>query len=189
MAQIGTIVTEEIKAEFDNVARSRGTTSSRLAAAIIADFLRRGAATVQPPHDAMWDPPAPVERKESEAKTEQVFVRLEPFYFEALGQLAQERLWYRGTYLANLFRAHVTGAPVFCEAEINAVRQVAKQLADIGRNINQIARKLNVSLEHAHLVTSVDFELIKMLIDLEANAVKNLMRANVRGWGVRDAEA
>jgi len=189
MAQIGTIVTDEIKAQFDLEARSRGTTSSRLAAAIIGDFLAQGAVTDKAAGKTPWVPPMTMQAKEVEAKTEQVFVRLEPFYFEELGRLAQERLWYRGTYLANLFRAHVTNSPVLCEAEINAVRQVARQLADLGRNINQIARKLNASLEHAHLVTSRDFELVKMIIDLESSAVRNLMQANVRGWGVCDAEA
>jgi len=189
MAQIGTIVTDEIKAQFDLVARSRGTTSSRLAAAIIADFLGQGTVADQVSRQTPWAPPITAQSKEVEAKTEQVFVRLEPFYFGELGRLAQERLWYRGTYLANLFRAHLTRSPVLCETEINAVRQVARQLADLGRNINQIARKLNASLEHAHLVTSLDFELVKMLIELESTAVRNLMQANVRGWGVCDAEA
>ena len=189
MAQIGTIVTDEIKAQFDLAARSRGTTSSRLAAAIIGDFLAQGVVMDKAEKKTPWVPPMTMQAKEVEAKTEQVFVRLEPFYFEELGRLAQERLWYRGTYLANLLRAHVTNSPVLCEAEINAVRQVARQLADLGRNINQIARKLNASLEHAHLVTSLDFELVKMIIDLESSAVRDLMQANVRGWGVCDAEA
>ena len=59
----------------------------------------------------------------------------------------------------------------------------------MGRNLNQIARKLNTSVEHAHLVASIDFELIKMLIELETNAVRDLMKANVHGWGVSDGEA
>jgi len=189
MAQIGTIVTDEIKVQFDLVARSRGTTSSRLAAAIIADFLTQGNVADEVSRQTPWTLPITAQSKKVEAKTEQVFVRLEPFYFEELGRLAQERLWYRGTYLANLFRAHVTRSPMLCEAEVNAVRQVARQLADLGRNINQIARKLNASLEHAHLVASLDFELVKMLIELESTAVRNLMQANVRGWGVCDAEA
>lgn len=189
MAQIGTIVTDEIKAQFDLAARSRGTTSSRLAAAIIADFLTHGTVTARASRQTPWTPPVSVQAKNVETKTEQVFVRLEPFYFEELGRLAQERLWYRGTYLANLLRAHITKSPVLCEAEINAVRQAARQLADLGRNINQITRKLNASLEHAHLVASLDLELVKMLIELESAAVRNLMQANVRGWGVSDAEA
>lgn len=187
MAQIGTVVSEEVKAKFDVEARSRGTTSSRLAACLIEGFL-----TQQPNFDgqsrdqAIWGCSQVEGPEPGETKTEQVFVRMEPFYFNELGRLAQERLWYRGTYLANLFRAHLTGAPVLCDAEINAVRQVARQMADLGRNVNQIARKLNISPGHADLVRSIDFDLITMLIDLESEAVKRLMRANVRGWGVCD---
>ena len=189
MAQIGTVVTDEIKVQFDLAARSRGTTSSRLAAAIIADFLARGTIADHALRQTAWTPPITVQSKEFEAKTEQVFVRLDPFDFEELGRLAQERLWYRGTYLANLFRAHLTRSPVLCEAEINAVRQVARQLADLGRNINQIARKLNASPESAHLAFGADFELVRMLIEIETTTVKDLLKANLRGWGVSDAQA
>lgn len=72
--------------------------------------------------------------------------------------------------------------------EIQAVRQVARQLADLGRNISQIARKLNTSLEHAHLVSSVDFEVVKMLLELETNTVKDLLKSNIRGWAVSNAD-
>jgi hypothetical protein len=58
MAQIGTIVIDEIKAKFDLVARARGTTSSRLAAAVIADFLKQGEITAQPRQQNTWNPPA-----------------------------------------------------------------------------------------------------------------------------------
>jgi len=189
MAQIGTVVSDEIKAKFDIAARSRGTTSSRLAASLIEIFLAQPVHAEGQPHRSTWHDSKIVAHEGSETKSEQVFVRLEPFYFNELGRLAQERLWYRGTYLANLFRAHLTGSPVLCDAEISAVRQVARQMADLGRNVNQIARKLNTAPEHADLVRSIDFELIKMVIDLESDVVKRLIRANVSGWGVCDAEA
>ena len=188
MANIGTVVSTETTVEFESVARARGTTTSRLAASLIAEFLnqdtcKRPVNWSEQLHIPAAIPPHP------EAKTEQVHVRLEPYYFDELGRLANERHWYRGTYLGNLFRAHLDRRPVLCEVEINAVRQVARQLADMGRNLNQIARKLSTSLDHAHLVTSIDFELVKMLIEIETTVVKNLMKANVRGWGVSDAEA
>jgi hypothetical protein len=192
MATIGAAVTAETKAEFNSAARARGTTPSRLAASIIEDFLKRDAGNTS----SLLPVPAPplplptsVPAVPSGARTRQVFVRLEPYYHGELVRLASDRVWFPGTYLANLFHAHVDQRPVLCNAEINAVRQVARQLADMGRNINQIAKKLNTSLEHAHLVTSVDFEIVKMLIELENNAVKDLMKANVRGWGVCDGEA
>lgn len=194
MATIGAAVSAATKAKFDEVAHARGATPSRLAASIIEDFLEREAGKTP----SLLPAPAPAQDLSAlaaatpapgEAKTKQVFVRLEPYYHAELGRLAAERAWFPGTYLANLFLAHVDRRPVLCNAEIHAVRQVARQLADMGRNINQIARKLNISLEHAHLVSTVDFELVKMLIELETNAVKDLMKANIRGWGVSDAEA
>jgi hypothetical protein len=113
-------------------------------------------------------------------------VRLDPYYFAELGRLARERNWYRGTYLANLFCAHADRRPVLCDAEIDAVRKVARQLADLGRNINQIAKKMNASPDKTHLAG--DLELIRMLVDLEAAAVKCLVKANLRGWGISDGE-
>jgi hypothetical protein len=188
MATIGTAVSAKTKVEFESAANIRGTTASRLAASLIEHFLQQEAGK-DGPTDRLKLPSAAVASSgRTDAKTEQVHVRLEPFYFAELGRLANERHWYRGTYLGNLFRVHLDRRPVLCDVEINAVRQVARQLADMGRNINQVAKKLNTSLEHAHLVTSIDFELVRILIELETNAVKDLMKANVRGWGVSDVE-
>lgn len=187
MPTIGVAVSTEMKAEFESVARARGATASRLGASIIEDFLKReGGKTpsLLPAPTRALPTVAAVAGPGTEARTKQVFVRLEPYYYDELNRLATERAWFAGTYLANLFCAHVDRRPVLCNAEIQAVRQVARQLADMGRNINQIAHKLNTSLEHAHLVGTVDFEVVKMLIELETTVVKDLMRANVRGWGV-----
>jgi len=192
MATIGAAVSAATKAEFDFLARARGATPSRLAASIIEDFLkyqRGNLPSLLPTLTPAVQPTTLVPSAADEARSKQVFVRLEPYYHAELVRLSTERAWFPGTYLANLFHAHVDQRPVLCDEEINAVRQVARQLADMGRNINQISRKLNTSLEHAHLVSSVDFELVKMLIELETNAVKALMKTNVRGWGVSDAEA
>ena len=189
MPTIGAAVSAKTKTEFDAAAAKQSVTASRLAAALIVDFLAKDAKETAVPDSPFVRLPNEPAAARGGSKTEQVFVRLDPYYFAELGRLASERNWYRSTYLANLFHAHADRRPVLCDVEINAVRQVARQLADMGRNLNQIARKLNVSLEHAHLTMSVDFELIRMIIELEANVVKELLRANLRGWGVQDAEA
>lgn len=188
MPTIGAAVSAETKEKFEAIALARTLTVSRLAASLIADFLSREQEQTRKSEDEVADHRTCASARGG-SKTQQVFVRLDPYYHAELGRLAAQRNWYRGTYLANLFLAHVDQRPVLCDAEIRAVRQVARQLADMGRNLNQIARKLNTSLEHVHLVRTVDFELIKMLLELETNAVKDLIRANLRGWGVTDAEA
>jgi hypothetical protein len=188
MPTIGAAVNEVTKDRFESAANARGTTASRLAASLINDFLTQGQVDVVPGRGATLVPSETMDARHG-ARTEQVYVRLDPYYFEELGRLARERDWYRGTYLANLFHAHADRRPVLCEAEINAVRQVARQLADMGRNINQIAKKLNASPESAYLAMGADFELVRMLIEIETTTVKDLIRANLRGWGVIDGQA
>lgn len=187
MPVLGIWVDDQTKSRFEAVARARSTTASRLAAPLISEFLSQDSRDRAIPQAASLPLSTLPGASVIQPKSLQVFVRLEPHYFAELDRLASERRWYRGTYLRNLFRAHVERCPVLCVDEINAVRQVARQLADMGRNVNQIVKQLNASIEHAHLVKSLDFELIRTLIEMETCAVRNLMRANVRGWGVQDA--
>jgi hypothetical protein len=188
MPTIGAAVNQATKDLFEAAADARTTTASRLAASLIAEFLERETDELPPAVRPAVITSLPA-GSHGGARTEQVFVRLEPFYFAELQRLAKERNWYRGTYLANLLYAHVDRRPVLCDREVDAVHQVARQLADIGRNINQIAKKLNTSAENAHLVRAMDFDLIRILIDLETTTVKDLIRGNVRGWGVDDGQA
>jgi hypothetical protein len=158
-----------------------------LAGALITDFIKgeqgghsRTAADSELPAQAY-------QGTHVGTKTQMVHVRLEPYYYNELGRLAAQRRWYRSAYLANLLYAHVDRRPVLCHDEVNAVRQVARQLADIGRNINQIARKANIEPERVDL-SAVDFHLIRMLLDVETAAVKELVHANLRTWGATDVQ-
>jgi len=187
MAVIGARVDEEIKEAFDALARARSVTTSRLAGALIKDFIRDENGGHAQTTASAGLPAQAYAAAHAGAKTEMVHVRLEPYYYNELGRLAAQRRWYRSAYLANLLYAHVDRRPVLCHDEVNAVRQVARQLADIGRNINQIARKANIDSGSLDL-SAVDFELIRMLLDIEATAVKQLVLANLRTWGATNVQ-
>lgn len=187
MAVIGARVDGEIKEAFDALARARSVTTSRLAGALITDFIKgeNGADAHKPAHTEL--PAQAYPAAHAGAKTELVHVRLEPYYYDELGRLAAQRRWYRSAYLANLLYTHIDRKPVLCHDEVNAVRQVARQLADIGRNVNQIARKVNIDPDCADL-SAFDFELLRMLLDVETAAVKELVHANLRTWGTTDVQ-
>lgn len=187
MAVIGAAVDSGTKQAFDAIARSRSVTTSRLAGALITDFIRAEKGDQVVTAEAPGLPALAHAAVHAGAKTEQVYVRLEPYYYDELGRLAAQRRWYRSAYLANLLYAHVDRRPVLCHDEVNAVRQVARQLADIGRNVNQIARKVNIDPDRADL-SALDFELIRMLLDVETAAVKDLVHANLRTWGATDVQ-
>jgi hypothetical protein len=186
MAVIGAAVDSGTKEVFEALARARSVTSSRLAAVLIRDFIRAEEGNRQRTTETGLPAVAYVPAHAG-AKTEQVYVRLEPYYYDELGRLAAQRRWYRSAYLANLLYAHIDRRPVLCHDEVNAVRQVARQLADIGRNVNQIARKVNIDPDRADL-SAFDFELIRMLLDVETAAVKELVHANLRTWGATDVQ-
>jgi hypothetical protein len=188
MATIGAAVDDATKERFKAEAAARVMTESRLAAAVIVQFLSGDLALTQAAGQGVIVPPPVAPPAQAEAKTEQVFVRLQPYYYDELGRLASARKWYRGTYLANMLYAHVDRRPVLCQDEIDAVRQVARQLADVGRNINQIAKKLNSSPKETHHAFALDLDLLNMMLDLEMTTLKELLRANMRGWGVSDDE-
>ncbi|MCS0585437.1 plasmid mobilization relaxosome protein MobC [Massilia pinisoli] len=186
MAVIGAAVDSGTKEVFESLARARSVTSSRLAAVLIRDFIRAEEGNRQQTTDTDLPAAAHIPARAG-ARTEQVYVRIEPYYYDELGRLAAQRRWYRSAYLANLLYAHIDRRPVLCHDEVNAVRQVARQLADIGRNVNQIARKVNIDPDHADFST-LDFELIRMLLDIETAAVKELVHANLRTWGATDVQ-
>lgn len=158
------------KKRFIAAAYTRSRTASCQLGILIDEFL--GIELLHEP-----DSPAP-----GGAKTKDVSVRLTPHHYAELHRLARAQHWHRSTYLAHLFDVHLTGNPRFCEDEVAALRQLARQLADIGRNINQIAKSLHCSLDNAHMAMALDFDALKTLIEVETVMVKELVRANVQSW-------
>jgi hypothetical protein len=188
MPTIGAAVTEVTKTAFASAARTRHTTSSRLSASLIHEFLARengNASTIA--QASMLEPMANDGVACDETKTKQVFIRLEPYYYAELGRLAAEKLWPRSTYMANLFYAHADRRPVLCNTEIDALRQVARQMLEMGRNLKHVLRNQRNAVEPVRMVTYAEFKLLEILIESETNAVRSLIKANLLGWGVSDA--
>lgn len=169
-----TRVTDEVKAAFLAKAKVNGLSEARLLDMIVAAFLQHNP----PALDSVES------QKSDDVKSENVRVRLSVSEYQELARLAAVRHWKRSTYLAHLFHVHITGQPRFSEDEMLSLREVTTQLSALGRNVNQIARALNTSLDEAHLALAVPFEKMKMLIDQERASVKDLVRANLKSWGV-----
>jgi hypothetical protein len=125
-------------------------------------------------------------RGDDETKTKQVAVRLQPYYYAELERLAGDKQWPRSTYLANLFYAHADKRPAFCDAEIHALRQVARQMSQMGRAFHHMVEHLRNAPEDIHIVSCAELKLLELLLESEVKAVKALIKANLVGWGVCD---
>lgn len=169
---LGAAVDAVRKTTFDAIAQERAVTSSRLLGVLIDDFLHHA------PSPGRLAPPL------GGPKTEKVSVRLSPYHYVELQRRADAQQWSRSTYLANLFYIHLDAKPRFNADEVGALRQLARQLADMGRNVNQIAKSLHCSLDNAHMAMALDFDVLNMALDVETRLVKDLVRGNLDGWGV-----
>jgi transcription elongation factor len=60
----------------------------------------------------------------------------------------------RSQAFLSIFRAFHFNEPQFCAGEVGAINKLKIQLQAIGRNLNQIARKINTSLQDSDLMNA-----------------------------------
>jgi hypothetical protein len=176
LKRVSAWVEMELKEAFVSAAKAQGNTESGLLGLLIGTFLKRNPAL---PEQAAED---------GETKTDRVTVRFTKAEGRDLQRLASARGLKRSAYLGGLFRAHVTREPYFAEEEIGALREANRQLSAIGRNVNQIAKALNTSLDDTDMAKAVEYQKMKVLLDSHRQEVKALIRANLKSWGVSDGE-
>jgi hypothetical protein len=177
LKRISAWVEKELKEAFVKAAKAHGNTESGLLGLLVGTFLKRNPAL---PDQSADD--------ECETKTDRVTVRFTRNEGRELHRLASARGLKRSAYLGGLFRAQATREPYFSEDEIGALREANRQLAAIGRNVNQIAKALNTSLDQADIAKAFEYGQMKALLDEHRQEVKALIRANLKSWGVADGD-
>lgn len=172
-SQISTYVMPEVKSAFNAVVRAHGTTESRLLGSLVDFFLKRNPL------------PAPAVATPASAaaiKSERVTLRLTPAEYADLAARAHAQGMSKGAYLAALFKAQARSQPQWTGEELQALREATRELTAIGRNLNQIARALNTSLEHADRARAMELEALHAQVERERQAVKALIKANLKAW-------
>jgi predicted HicB family RNase H-like nuclease len=109
-------------------------------------------------------------------------VRMPEYVRDAAAQRAGEKGLRLSPWVCALVQSHVTALPVLVGREIDAVEASNRELAAIGRNINQIARALN---EAFFQTERVRLELLRDLAEvIEQNraAIRGLVKASRNAW-------
>ncbi len=119
----------------------------------------------------------------NELKTDRVSVRLTKHCLQkvqqqaiAEGYLSQSN-WVRASIMANLYRE-----PVLTDEEMKVLRESNRQLAALGRNLNQIARVLNIDFRHSDKITREMIEILDNKIADHKSMVNELINKNCRRW-------
>ena len=85
-------------------------------------------------------------------------------------------------YVVDAVRAALTQEPQFGMAEVEALGQSNYQLQAIGRNLNQMARRLNADQPGSPSIAAL--ERLAAKIDAHTEIVQAAMRASLERWNV-----
>jgi hypothetical protein len=109
-------------------------------------------------------------------------VRLTTSEKEKLVELAALENCSPQIWITNVLRATLTHQPQCGMREIEALGESNYHLLAIGRNLNQIAKKLNYGLPSS--VTVEKIQLLRKLIENHTTQVSNTLRASVERWRI-----
>jgi hypothetical protein len=169
---IKTRVPAHTKQRVQELARQRLLTESIWLRQIIEAELQKATATpasVPPPPDE----PGPTGRR--------IAVRLLPGDRLLLKERAAAQRTAPATYVSILIRAHLRELTPLPKDELRAFREQVRELRNIGRNLNQIARALNRGeIEDASVRD--DLRSFVKLATAMRDATKALLIANSKAW-------
>jgi len=164
-------VQPEVKAAFERCARSRHMTESELLRTLVMAEIGQRSSLYEPAKLHL-----------SSLNTERVTVRLAAFLRDAAKERARTGGMALGRWVAALVQANVTSLPVLTDAELAAVLATNRELAAIGRNINQIARNLNEGFQETERVKLEKLQELAAAIASERQAIRELVRASRQAW-------
>lgn len=116
----------------------------------------------------------------------QVGVRLKPAERSALAEVARGRSTTPANWLRSLAIVHLSRKPQWNEAEVEALRDLFREVRQIGNNVNQIARAMNVAVQsgvfppHQHLAVEEAAEAVRA----EMRRIVAVMTGNFDYWGL-----
>lgn len=173
MPVLKTLVDPEIKTRFHNMAKARGLSESELLRAIVL-----AATGGEKDSDQAINPDA----KKVEAN--RITVRMPRFLMEATKERAKLKGMASSRWIAALVQSNLTRKPLMTHEQLIELQASNRELAAIGRNINQIAKAINEAFfETERIRLDKLAELQKAIMENRA-AVRSLVRASQNAWEV-----
>ncbi|MDP2027885.1 plasmid mobilization relaxosome protein MobC [Sulfuriferula sp.] len=173
MPVLKTLVEPETKTRFRRKAKTRGLSESELLRALVLAELGQNGDAGQPVEPCMAS---------EEINTERMTLRMPGYLRKATKTKAKSKGMTPSRYVAALVQSNYTGKPVLTDDELTALRVNIRELAAIGRNINQIARVLNASFHEKDLVQLDALADLGKLIERNRAVTQSFINASQNAW-------
>jgi len=165
----------EHKQAWLDYCEANGTTPSAAFRQIVQSLLTKQAAA----------PALAVASEEPEKATVRKKISLTPSEAAHVEAVALAEGFSSTRWIVALIRARLTRTAQFGQDEFVALDQSNMHLLRIGRNLNQIARALNTSPEHHHVVRVEAIEKLAATIKAHVTTTSNLVASNLFRWRIK----
>lgn len=172
-------VDQATRARFVAAARKRNTTAAAALKAFIAGYIE------QREPGAVIPPPAGADGRGSG----RLVITLPAFLKDALKVRALHDGYSPSAWTANMIQSILMDTPVMTDKETELLHYASRQLAAVGRNLNQVARNMNRAALMELPVPEKEDLRIAMIEELrrsvagQRKAISKLVRARYRAWG------
>jgi hypothetical protein len=173
MPVLKTLIEPTTKARFRNIAKARGLSESELLRSVIL---------VVTGEDKTADQPIKPDKPDIVRTT----VRMPRFLAEAASARAKSKGMALARWIAALVQSNLTHQPVMTDNELTVLLAGNRELAAVGRNLNQIARALNEAFHETERVKLETLAELREVITQHRAAVRALVRASQNAWETDD---
>lgn len=175
MPVLKTLVEPGTKTRFRSMAKARGLSESELLRAVILAVTGEDNGTDEP-----------IEPDAEKADTARMTVRMPRFLMEGASTRAKAKGMAPSRWVTALVQSHLTRQPVMTDDELAGLLASNRELAAIGRNINQIARALNEAFHESERVRLDKLAELRQAIAENRTAIRGLVRASQNAWEADD---
>ncbi|SHE52226.1 mobilisation protein (MobC) [Modicisalibacter ilicicola DSM 19980] len=127
------------------------------------------------------------EDQEVETRSRKITIRLSPTQERWLVQRARKEGYpSRTSWLTAMVLAELHREPVLADDEISALRESNRELTAIGRNLNQVARAINIEFRESEKLKQDAIEKLIERIEQHKEHVTGLLSRNMNRWGDND---
>ncbi len=179
---ITTRVSEDTKADFIKLAENHGLTESELLRLIIANAINNKDDKKITPKREKLDF-SHMRKSESELEITALKIYLPKFLIEQAKAKAKTQGIATTRWIKSLVQSNLMQTPVLTDSAINAIKESNRELAAIGNNLNQIARKINESAFNIDIVKMEKLDEVNQTVLTVRASIVELIRISRNVYG------
>ena len=175
MPVLKTLVDPSVKAAFKKRAAALSLSESDLLRVVVIDAMGRAGKT-----------PAAVVPIADDGGIDRMTLRMAAFMLKNVRKRAKTRGMSASRWVASLVQTNLMRAPVMSDEEVEALRASNRELAALGRNLHQIARALNDSVNDTDRLQLQLLDALQESIRDNREVIRTLVRASLKAWAVAE---